>query len=260
MKNFIQTTKNTINTLLVNFTLAKFIGALVTIITVALIKYMVSGNFHIEYSEFSNNMAIGILGWTINTATIGWLSEYLGVKGINFNLKQFLYGYHTMGADDSYSSKNFKAKLYNAMESDDGSDPSKQIDKGKGIDKVFNETNNESAANPLNKGNSDDIESIKRDIDYWQLQIINYKDILNTFDKPKHLWTKEEWALVAQQIRYEQYNRLTIQQCLNENMHNLSGSIKDLKAKGISDTSILGKHSSTSLTENHNIKKANKND
>jgi hypothetical protein len=152
MKNFIQTTRKIINTLLVNFTLAKFIGALVTIITVALIKYMVSGNFHIEYSEFSNNVAIGILGWTINTATIGWLSEYLGIKGINFNLKQFLYGYHTTGADDSYSLKDFKAKLYNAMESDDGSDPSKQIDKGKGIDKGFNEANNESDTNPLDKG------------------------------------------------------------------------------------------------------------
>jgi hypothetical protein len=62
MQNFIQTTRKIINTLLVNFTLSKFIGALVTIITVALIKYMVSGNFHIEYSELSNNVAIGILG------------------------------------------------------------------------------------------------------------------------------------------------------------------------------------------------------
>jgi hypothetical protein len=52
MKNFLQTTKKTINTLLVNFTLAKFTGALVTIIMVALIKYMISGNLHIEYSEF----------------------------------------------------------------------------------------------------------------------------------------------------------------------------------------------------------------
>jgi hypothetical protein len=52
MKNFIQTTKKTINILLVNFTLAKFAGAFVTIIMVALIKYMVSGNFHLEYCEF----------------------------------------------------------------------------------------------------------------------------------------------------------------------------------------------------------------
>ena len=80
MKRFLQTTKKTINTLLVNFTLAKFASAFVTIIMVALIKYMVSGNFHIEYCEFWNNVAIGLLGWTINTAVIGWFSEYLGVK------------------------------------------------------------------------------------------------------------------------------------------------------------------------------------
>ena len=52
MKKFIQTTKKTINTLLVNFTLAKFTGALVTIILVALIKYLISGDLHIEYCEF----------------------------------------------------------------------------------------------------------------------------------------------------------------------------------------------------------------
>jgi hypothetical protein len=152
MKNFLQTTKKTINTLLVNFTLAKFTGALVTIILVALIKYIISGNLRIEYCEFWNNVAIGLYGWTINTATIGWLSEYFGIKGINFNLNQFLYGYNTMGAGDEDSSKDFKVKLYNAMESADESDPSKQIDKGKGIDKGYSEDNNESEAKPLDKG------------------------------------------------------------------------------------------------------------
>ena len=152
MKKLIQTTKKTMNTLLVNFTLAKFAGAFVTIIMVALIKYMVSGNFHLEYCEFWNNVVIGLFGWTINTAAIGWLSEYLGIKGINFNLKQFLYGYDTMGAGGSYSSKDFKVKIYNAMESADGSESSEQIDKGKGIDKGSDDDNGENGAKPLDKG------------------------------------------------------------------------------------------------------------
>lgn len=146
MKSLLQTTKITMNTLLVNFTLAKFAGAFVTIIMVALIKYLVSGNFHIEYCEFWNNVAIGLFGWTINTATIGLFSEYLGIKGLNFNLKQFLYGFDTMSAGDSYSSKDFKAKLYNAMESVDESYPSKQIDKGKGVDTGSNDGNSGSNA------------------------------------------------------------------------------------------------------------------
>ena len=152
MKNFIQTTQKTINTLLVNFTLAKFAGAFVTIILVALIKYIISGNFHIEYCEFWNNVAIGLLGWTTNLSLISWFSDYLGLKGINFNLNQFLYGYDTMGAGASYPSKDFKAKLYNAMESEDGSEPSKQIDEGNGIDKGFNEGKDENEAKPLDKG------------------------------------------------------------------------------------------------------------
>ena len=152
MKNIIQTTKNIINTLLINFTLAKFAGALFTITMVALIKYFISGNLHIDYCEFWNNVGIGLLGWTLNTATIGWLSEYLSIKGINFNLKQFLYGYDTMGAGDGSSSEDFKTKLYNAMESEDGSDTSKHIDKGKGIDKGYNESGGEYEAKPLDKG------------------------------------------------------------------------------------------------------------
>jgi len=63
MKFILQTTKKTFNILLVNFTLAKFAGALVTITVVAFIKYMISGDFHIEYCEFWNNVAIGLLGW-----------------------------------------------------------------------------------------------------------------------------------------------------------------------------------------------------
>jgi hypothetical protein len=151
MKNLIQTTKNIINTILVNFTLAKFGAALFTITIVALIKYMISGNLHIDYCEFWNNVEIGLLGWTLNTATISWLSEYFSIKGINFNLKQFIYGYNIIGGGDD-SSSNFKIKLYNAMESEDGSDPSKQIDKGKGIDNGYIESEGENEAKPLDKG------------------------------------------------------------------------------------------------------------
>jgi hypothetical protein len=154
MNYILQTTKKTFNILLVNFTLAKFAGALVTITVVAFIKYMISGDFHIEYCEFWNNVAIGLLGWTINTAVIGWLSEYLGLKGINFNLNQFLYGYDTIGFGQSSPPKDFKPKLFNAMESDDGHDSNQHKDKGKGIDKVNTGGNdvNDNDTKPLDKG------------------------------------------------------------------------------------------------------------
>jgi hypothetical protein len=37
---------------LAGFTLAKFFGAMITITILALVKYFISGNFHIEYCEF----------------------------------------------------------------------------------------------------------------------------------------------------------------------------------------------------------------
>ena len=65
--------KTNFNKVMNNFTLAKFGAAFFTIITVALVKYLISGNFHIEYSEFFNNVAIGLLGWTINTTTLKFI-------------------------------------------------------------------------------------------------------------------------------------------------------------------------------------------
>ena len=66
MMNFIkQTTKNIIkitNIIFINFTLAKFLGAVFTIATISSLKYCIFGNFHIEYCDFWNNIGIGLLG------------------------------------------------------------------------------------------------------------------------------------------------------------------------------------------------------
>jgi len=61
-----------------------------------------------------------------------------------------------MGAGDSSTIKDLKPKLYNAMESEQESDPNKHIDKGKGIDKGFNEGKDESETKPLDIGKGKD--------------------------------------------------------------------------------------------------------
>jgi len=47
---------------LANFTLAKFSGAIITITILAAVKYIISGNFHLEFCDFWNNISIGLLG------------------------------------------------------------------------------------------------------------------------------------------------------------------------------------------------------
>lgn len=44
------------------FTLAKFCGAILTVTILASIKYIISGSFQIEYCDFFNNIAMGLLG------------------------------------------------------------------------------------------------------------------------------------------------------------------------------------------------------
>ncbi len=138
---YINIIKQKFNKILLNFTLAKFIGAVITIILVAMIKYCISGNFYIEYCEFWDNVGVGFFGWTINTTVIGLLTEYLGIKGFNFNLNDLLYGYNTMPLGGNSSSEELKVKLYNAMESDKDLNSGKGLDKGKGIDRGSSDKN-----------------------------------------------------------------------------------------------------------------------
>jgi len=129
-KNIIFGFKNFIT----HFTLAKFLGGLFTALAVAAVKYYISGGFHVENSEFSANVGIALLGWTLNTGIVGLLTDYLGVKEINFNLKQFIYGFDTMKTGKDYKIEKFKLKLYNTMDSLDESNINKGLDKGKGVD------------------------------------------------------------------------------------------------------------------------------
>ena len=124
--------KKGIKKLLKNFTLAKFMGAVLTITAVSLVKYWISGGFHLEYNEFWSNVIVGLLGWTINNAIIDWITQYWEIKGLNFNLYQFLYGFETMNVSNEPRPKTLKPKLYYSMESNDSG---KGLDKGKGIDK-----------------------------------------------------------------------------------------------------------------------------
>jgi len=61
MKKY-QDLKRIIENALVNFTLAKFCGAIITITILSAVKYLISGNFHLEFCDFWNNIGIGLLG------------------------------------------------------------------------------------------------------------------------------------------------------------------------------------------------------
>lgn len=127
---------NVFKKVLANFTLAKFLSALITITLLAAIKYIVTGNFYLDYSNFLTNIGVGLLSFTINTGFFSLLSEYLGINGINFNLKELIFGFETIQIGDTYSSNGsdkLKTKVYLAMESNEESNPNIPLDKGKGV-------------------------------------------------------------------------------------------------------------------------------
>lgn len=105
-----------------HFTLSKLLGGLITALLIGALKYYIFGGFHIEYSEYLNNVTLAFLGWTLNTVIIGLLTEFFEIKGINFNLEQLIFGLPKMKMDlGSTENKveNLKPKLYQAMDSSD---------------------------------------------------------------------------------------------------------------------------------------------
>lgn len=113
--------------------MARFISAFITIIIIALFKYIISSGFTIDFYDLFNNIALVLLSWLINTNMINLLTEYFNIKGINFNLRQIFFGPYAI-ITPSYDTKNLADTINMAMESSESSD------KSKGVDREYNET------------------------------------------------------------------------------------------------------------------------
>lgn len=83
---------NTIKLNLKRITLAKLLSISLTILIVSLIKYYLSGNFSFTYEDLLPNIIIGYLAWFFNFSLMLWFSEFLGIKGINFNIAEIFFG------------------------------------------------------------------------------------------------------------------------------------------------------------------------
>ena len=55
------TIKNIIKNILINVTFTRFLGALFTVTLVASLRYYLTGNLHINYADFANNVGMGLL-------------------------------------------------------------------------------------------------------------------------------------------------------------------------------------------------------
>jgi len=181
--------KKIIKFVLNHFTLVKLLGAIFTALLVASLKYYISGDLHIEYCNFWGNLCVALLGWITNTSIIGWLTEYLGIKGLNFNLNQFIYGFHTIKMGNEYPLGEFKPKLYNAMNIDSGnySNSSNDLDKGKGVDRELDRNSDENLGFPkkTNPGPGFNVlggevpynDSIVQYLDYNTHYLIHFKNL-----------------------------------------------------------------------------------
>ena len=96
-------------------------------------------------------MTTGLLGLTVNISLITLFTDLLSLNGINFNLEQLLFGFHTI-ENSNLKVDRFEVKRYHAMESSDGGNSGQSSDKGKGIDpsqQPFYDSNSEQS---LDKG------------------------------------------------------------------------------------------------------------
>lgn len=133
---------NTLNKILVNITLAKLSGAIITALLITSIKYYLTGDIHIDWGDYYTNFSLGLLGWFLKIVFTDLFSDLLNIKGLNLNLKKILYGIETAKMGDESMLSKSKPKLYCSMDSDENmesdegsiSKSGKSLDKGKGVD------------------------------------------------------------------------------------------------------------------------------
>jgi len=206
---------------LTNFTLSKFIAGLCTIITVAAVKYGVSGDFTFEFCDFQNNVGIGLLGWTINTGSSGLLTGYLGKN--NLNLYELLFGLDKAKLGGrSYMLEYKKPKLYSAMDAGEGSSSGPNYNRGNGQD----------ALRGSRTGTPE-----TSDLDYWKSQLKLYENALSAFDKTTNL-TPDEIYAKNQLFSIGEFNKKAIEDSMQEIKRNISFPTHDPEAIRLENTRL----------------------
>lgn len=209
--------------ILTNFTLNKFIAGLLTAIIVAALKYSVSGNFTFNYCDFINNVAMGLSGWTIHTGATGWLTDYLGAKG-NLNLYELWYGLDKNKLyDKSYILEDKKPKLYNAMNSGEGSSSGPNYNSGslQGASR---------GSGPGTPGLSDQ--------NYWKSQLKIYEDALSALNKSNTNLTRDEIFAKNQLYKIGEFKRETIENSMQEIQRNISFPTHDPEMVRLENTRL----------------------
>lgn len=157
--------------ILSNFTLANFISASFTIISVAIFKYLYYVEFFSGYTYPLNDIALVLLSWLVNSRVISLLSDYWGIKGINSYLTVFNFGLDKIkGGVSSYEEVKWN-KYSNPMQS------SENVDKGKGIDLGEDL--------PLDKGKGKEVEPTLAPLGFTWSQVFPGVDPASVFFPPK---------------------------------------------------------------------------
>jgi len=219
MKNMAINSK--IYTILTNFTLNKFLAGLLTAIVVAALKHSVSGNFTFNFCDFINNVGMGLSGWTIHTGATGWLTDYLGAKG-NLNLYELWYGLDKAKlCDKSYILEDKKPKLYNAMNSGEGSSSGPNYNSG----------------SPQGASRGPGTPELS-DQNYWKSQLKIYEDALSALNKSNTNLTRDEIFAKNQLYKIGEFKRETIENSMQEIQRNISFPTHDPEMVRLENTRL----------------------
>jgi len=206
---------------LTSFTFSKILAGLCTIIIVATVKYGVSGDFTFEFFDFKNNVAIGLLGWTINIGSLGWLKDYLGKD--NLNLYELLFGLDKAKLGGrSYMLEDKKPKLYTTMDAGEGSSSGPNYNRGSGQD----------ASRGSRAGTPE-----TSDLDYWKSQLKLYENASSALDKITNL-TPDEIYAKNQLFSIGEFNKKAIEDSMQEIKRNISFPTHDPEAIRLENTRL----------------------
>jgi len=199
-----------VKSIILNYTLSKFLAALLTIILVASIKYYFTGNLHLNYDNILGNIWAGLLGWTLNTGLVGLFSDCYGLN--RFNLGQIFFDRGKLKMGGEYIDYKPVAKLYISC------DANKPLENT--IDKGSNSPSSPTGSHW----------SIDSEIYYWKDQLQTSKDALSSLGKSDASLTNNEIYAKAEMSRLGYYNKDKLLSLIAQYERNVSFPLKDSEA------------------------------
>jgi len=194
-----------------NFTLPKILAGLISVVILALARYLCYGKLHIDVSDILGNINWGVIAYAIRCVFISFFEElYLLFKLPVID--------ESTGLLTSKKIKSYKLDSNMYMESNTNPDTNR------GREHITEDSSNKA--------------SIKDDIDYYQRELIQARNAKKAFNKNPSFWTSDDHFAANIYKEIDDFNEEALNSHIKDNQDKLKEALNSIKKETNTSSSI----------------------